>query len=219
MKVNFGRNFKRGTYVMAIIQGIIIGIAAVAVVGFIIVGANGKLGSEPKKTEIPTAGPAASDKEESVETQGIPLKLFARQHGMFSSAESAATFMAADPSLASAAILEGTGENEGKYYIWSSIGLSDAEIMDSDSEDTFRKEVTANVGSCEAVGANLLRDSLVADTVAKIKNLETENEDEKVTVFNKQLTAITAFTDDIRVVRLHLLAHYASKKDCVTIKF
>ncbi len=65
MKVKFGRNFKKGTYVMAIIQGIIIGIAAVAVVGFIIVGANGKLGNEPKKTEIPTAGPAASEDEES----------------------------------------------------------------------------------------------------------------------------------------------------------
>ncbi len=91
--------------------------------------------------------------------------------------------------------------------------------MDSDSEETFRKEVTANVGSCEAVEAKLLRDSLVADTVAKIKILETENEGETVTVFNEQLTAITAFTDDIRVVRLHLLAHYASKKDCVTISF
>lgn len=206
---------------MAIVQGIIIGIAAVAVVGFIIVGANGKLGTEPKKTEIPTAGPAAAakDDEESVETTVLPLKLYARQHGMFSSSESAATFMAADPSLASAAIFEGNGDYEGKYYIWSSIGLSDAEISDSDSEDTFRKEVTANVGSCEVVDAKLLRDSLVADTVAKIKILETVNEGEKVSVFNEQLTAITAFTADVRVVRLHLLAHYASKKDCVTIKF
>ena len=205
---------------MAIIQGIIIGIAAVAVVGFIIVGANGKLGTEPKEKEIPTAGPAATEDDgKSVETQVIPLKLFARQHGVFSSTESAETFLAADPSLASAAIFQGTGDSEGKYYIWSSIGLTDMEIMDSDSEETFRKEVTANVGSCEAVDAKLLRDSLVADTVAKIKILETENEGETVTVFNKQLTAITAFTDDIRVVRLHLLAHYASKKDCVTIAF
>ena len=123
-------------------------------------------------------------------------------------------FQAADPSLASAAIIQGDGDSEGKYYIWSSIGLSDVEIMDSDSEETFRKEVTAHVGSCEAVGAKLLRDSLVADTVAKIKILETENEGETVSVFNEQLTAITAFTDDIRVVRLHLLAHYASKQDC-----
>ena len=206
---------------MAIVQGIIIGIAAVAVVGFIIVGANGKLGIEPKKTEIPTAGPAAAAKDDeiSVETTGIPLKLYARQHGMFSSSESAATFMAADPSLASAAIFEGNGDYEGKYYIWSSIGLSDAEIADSDSEDTFRKEVTANVGSCEVVDAKLLRDSIVADTVAKIKILETVKEGEKVSVFNEQLTAITAFTDDVRVVRLHLLAQYARQKDCVTIKF
>ena len=90
--MNFGRNFKKGTYVMAIIQGIIIGIAAVAVVGFIIVGANGKLATEPKKKEIPTTGPAASEDEKPVDTQFVPLKLFARQHGVFSSAESAATF-------------------------------------------------------------------------------------------------------------------------------
>jgi hypothetical protein len=217
--MNFGRNFKKGTYVMAIIQGIIIGIAAVAVVGFIIVGANEKLGSEPKKTEIPTTGPAASKDEKPVDSQFVPLKLFARQHGVFSSAESAATFQAADPSLASAAIIQGDGDSKGKYYIWSSLGLSDAEIMDGDSEETFRKEVTAHVGSCQAVGAKLLRDSLVADTVAKIKVLETENEGEKVSVFNEQLTAITAFTDDIRVVRLHLLAHYASKQDCLKIDF
>jgi hypothetical protein len=49
--------------------------------------------------------------------------------------------------------------------------------------------------------------------------LETEGEGEKVSVFNEQLTAITAFTDDIRVVRLHLLAHYASKQDCLKIDF
>ncbi len=204
---------------MAIIQGVIIGIAAVAVVGFIIVGANEKLGNEPKKTEIPTTGPAASEGEKPVESEVVPLKLFARQHGVFSSAESAATFQAADPSLASAAIIPGDGDSKGKYYIWSSIGLSDAEIMDSDSEETFRKEVSVNIGSCEAVGAKLLRDSLVADTVAKIKILEAENTGETVKVFNEQLTAITAFTDDIRVVRLHLLAHYASKKDCVKIDF
>ncbi len=204
---------------MAIIQGIIIGIAAVAVVGFIIVGANEKIGSEPKKSEIPTTGPAASEDGKAPEAEVIPVNLFARQHGVFSSLESAATFLAADPSLATAAIIQGNGQYEGKYYIWSSIGLSDAEIMDSDSSETFRKEVTANVSSCEAVNAKLLRDSLVADTVAKIKTLESENEGETASVFNKQLTAVTAFTDDVRVVRLHLLAHYASKDDCVKIDF
>ena len=60
MKMKFGRNFKKGTYVMAIIQGIIIGIAAVAVVGFIIVGAHDQLGNEPTNTDIPTTGPAAT---------------------------------------------------------------------------------------------------------------------------------------------------------------
>ena len=84
--------------------------------------------------------------EKPVDAQVVPLKLFARQHGVFSSSESAATFQAADPSLASAAIIQGDGDSKGKYYIWSSIGLSDAEIMDSDSEETFRKEVTAHVG-------------------------------------------------------------------------
>ena len=198
---------------MAIIQGVIIGIAAVAVVGFIIVSANGQLGNDQKEPEIPTAGPAPENKEEPIETAVAPLQLFARQHGVFSSSESAATFLAADSSLSSAAIFQ-IGD---KYFIWSSMGLTETEIMDSESDDTFRKAITATVGTCEAVDAKVLRDSLVADTVAKIKISEGETEDEKVKVFNEQLNAITSFTNDIRVVRLHLLKHFSSKGDCIKI--
>ncbi|MFC5603960.1 hypothetical protein [Sporosarcina koreensis] len=222
--MNFKKKYSKVTVAMAMLHGVIIGIAAVAIVGFMIIGTNGQ-GKEkaseqetvvtdpPASTETtPTSGPAVSMEE-------APLKLFAKQHGVFSTVQSAREFMAQDASLAKADILE----IGGQFYVWSAVGIQESEIEVSEYEGTFRKPFFADASSCSAVGAGKLRGSLSENELSKIKTLTTiaegEDDDENIANFRKNIAAITAFTSDLRIVRLKLLANYTHKDGCVKINF
>lgn len=214
--MKFSKRYTKKTVFMAMVHGVIIGVAAIAIIGFIILGANGKKVGEKPTPEVPATGPPANEEGAGPqESQDGSLKLIARQHGAFSSSASAATFMEADPSLTTAAIIQVAEQ----YYVWSAVGLTEAEIMDSDSEDTFRKEFSVTSAACDVAGAEKLGDVLLIEDIAKIKSLESEKDNEKAAEFTRDVVAITSFTNDLRVIRLHLLSHYSTKKDCVKISF
>lgn len=201
---------------MAMIHGVIIGVVAIAIIGFIVLGSNGKKVEEKTAPEVPATGPPATEADgKSKELIDGSVKLYARQHGAFSNSESAATFIDGDPSITSAAIIKVAEQ----YYVWSAVGLTEAEIMDSDSGDTFRKEFSATSTACDIAGAEKLGDILLIEDVAKIKSLESEKDNEKAAEFTRDVVALTSFSSDLRVIRLHLLSHYTTKKDCVEISF
>jgi len=222
--MNFRKKYTKVTVAMAMLHGVLIGIAAVALVGFIIVGTNGKgkekaieqetVASDPHTSSetTPTSGPAISVDE-------APLKLFAKQHGVFSSVQSAKDFIAQDVSLAKAAILQ----IGGQFFVWSEVGIQEDEIEVSEYEMTFRKPFFVDASSCSNVGAGKLRGALAETELSKIKVLtsvaEGEADDEKIADFRKNLIAVTAFTSDLRIIRLQLLSHYSHKDGCVKINF
>lgn len=205
------------------LHGVIIGIAAVALVGFIIVGTTSKgkeqtvekeVTERPQKEEdatTPTSGPNVS--------VGDPLKLFAKQHGVFSSEASASEFIALDEKLAKASVIDVGGQ----FYVWSEIGLDESELEVSEAEGTFRKPFFAETSACSSVGAGKLRKALSETELSQIKILssssEEDKEDESIADFRKNLVAVTAFSSDLRIVRLKLLSHYTHKNGCVKIKF
>ena len=222
--MNFRKKYSKVTVAMAMLHGVLIGIAAVAIVGFIIVGTNGKgkeKATEQKTVETeptasnettPASGPAISADE-------APLKLFAKQHGVFTTAQSAREFASQDASLAKAAVLE----IGGQFYVWSAVGIQEDEIEVSDSEMTFRKPFFADTSSCSADGAGKLKSALAETELSKIKVLttvsEAEADDEKLADFRKNIIGVTTFTSDLRIIRLHLLNHYSHKDGCVKINF
>ncbi|MCM3710766.1 hypothetical protein [Sporosarcina luteola] len=222
--MNFKKKYSKVTVAMAMLHGVIIGIAAVAIVGFIIVGTNGQGKEKAGEKEVlvtdppasgettPTSGPAISPEE-------APLQLFAKQHGVFSSVQSAQEFVAQDVSLAKAAVLE----IGGQFYVWSAVGMQEEEIDVSEYEMTFKKPFFADISSCSSVGAGKLRSALSETEFSKIKVLTTvaegEADDEKIADFRKNLLALTVFTSDLRIVRLHLLSQYSHKNGCVKINF
>ena len=223
--MNFKKKYSKVTVAAAMLHGVLIGIAAVAIVGFIIVGTSG-IGKE-KATEqntvatdpptegsitTPTSGPAIS-------TDDAPLKLFAKQHGVFTTAQSAQEFISQDVSLAKAATLE----IGGQFYVWSAVGVKEDEIEVSEYEMTFRKPFFAETSSCTSDGAGKLRSALSETELSKIKTLtsvgEEEADDEKLAEFRKNILGVTTFTSDLRVIRLHLLSHYSHKGGCAKISF
>ena len=213
--MKFGKRYSNITVFMAMLHGVVIGIAAIAVIGFVLASAEGKRAIDRIEEEIPAAGPKAADSEKAPVDTVESFELFARQHGAFTTSASAATFMAADPSLATAAIIQSSGQ----YYVWSAVGLTEAEILDSEQAETYKKAFTANTSACEGIGAEKFKDILKADNVEKIKNSVAQGNDDKANEFNRQIAAIMAFTDDLRVIRLHLLSQYSYAQDCVKISF
>ncbi len=200
---------------MAMLHGVIIGIAAIAVIGLVLVSGNDKALVKSPNEEIPASGPKSTTEEKEPSEMIDPLTLYAKQHGVFTTSASAATFMSAEPSLATAAIIQAGGQ----YYVWSAVGMTESEITTTTQDDAFTKEFAVSTSGCEVIGAEIFREVLQSDTIEKIKLSVGQENDEKAQGFNKQITAITAFTDDLSVIRLHLLSQYTYSQDCAKISF
>ena len=152
----------------------------------------------------------------SVPAPAGSIELFARQYGVFTVPRVSCTFCFGEPITCSCAVIK---EGE-QYFVWTAIGLSEAEIIDSDSEESFKKRFFVNTAACAAVGAGKLESVLSTNDITKIKTSTGEKGMEKPrTEFEKNITAITTFTNDIRVIRAHLLSHYSLKKECIKFTF
>ncbi|WP_203246789.1 hypothetical protein [Sporosarcina beigongshangi] len=216
--MKFGKRYSKAAFFKAMLHGVAIGVAAVVVVGLALFVVKGKEEPSANSEEVPTVGPPPVEAQAESATDKV-LPLFAKQHGAFSTAEAATLFIAEDPSLAKAAVIH-AGDN---YFVWSAVGLTTDEIETSEYEGTYRKAFSANTSSCGAVGAGKLNDVLAATEIDQIKNLAEKQDGvntlENETEFNKNMTVMTAFTKDMRVVRLQLLAHYSSTNSCVKFAF
>ncbi|KAA0965353.1 hypothetical protein FQ087_03325 [Sporosarcina sp. ANT_H38] len=215
--MKFGKRYSKITVFMAMLHGVLIGVAAVAVIGLILGGTTGKDEGNISGKELPASGPAPV--ENSAKPDEEPLALFAKQHGAFSSSESATLFIAEDPTLSKAAVIK----VDDKFLVWTAVGLLESEIDASSTEGTYRKAFMADTLSCGAIGAGKLREVLSQTEMSKINYLE-ENQkeakvDEKSKAFYKNVAAITTFTKDIRIVRLLLLSHYSHTESCVKVAF
>lgn len=216
--MKFGKRYSKATVFMAMLHGVAIGIAAVVFIGLVLFMTKGKEEPSASGQEVPTTGPAPIETSATT-TVEKPLPLFAKQHGAFSTAEAATLFIAEDPSLAKAAVIH-AGDN---YFVWSAVGVTPEEIEISDYEGTYRKAFSANTSACGAVGAGKLREVLAETEIGQIKNLTAQQKDlkdvEGMQEFYKNMTAMTAFTTDMRIIRLRLLAHYSSTNNCVKFAF
>jgi hypothetical protein len=214
--MKFGKRYSKVTVFMAMLHGVLIGVAAVAVIGLLLAGTKGK-DDAPTDKEVSTSGPAPV--ENSAQPTEKPLQLFAKQYGAFSSVESATSFIGENPSLSKAAVIQ----SNDKYLVWTAVGLTEAEIVPSESEGSFRKAFVADTSACGAIGAGKLRQVLTETDMAKIKNLDEGKgegkEEEKTKEFYKDIATITAFTKDLQIMRLHLISDYSNTGKCVKISF
>lgn len=221
--MNFKKKYSKMTVLAAMIHGVIIGIAAVAIVGFIIVGTSGKGKEQVVQKEVVTKPENEEDEKKPVSGEAVPsgdpMKMFAKQHGVFSSATAAKEFIAADTTLAKAAVIEA----DGQFFVWSAVALAEDELIVSEAEGTFRKPFFAETSACSAAGAGKLRKALSETELSQIKILTTsgegESEEEGLADFRKKLVAVTAFTSDLQVIRLLLLSDYTHKDGCAKISF
>ncbi|WP_248509061.1 hypothetical protein [Sporosarcina sp. NCCP-2222] len=218
--MNFRRKYSKITVLMAVLHGVVIGVAAVAIVGFILVGTGDKVKDKKAAVkEVPASGPPAVEAPADNPVPGASLQLYAKQHGVFSTDQSASAFIAGRPDLSDASVVKA----QDQYFVWSAIGLTEQEIDADAAQETYRKPFTVEAAACSASGAGKLKEILAETDIAKIKDLAASSSSDPSggigPEFAKQITAVTAFTSDLQVIRVYLLSHYSIKDGCAKISF
>ncbi|WP_301108356.1 hypothetical protein [Sporosarcina sp.] len=211
--MNFRRSYSKFTVIRAMIQGVGIGLVAILVIGLTIFSTGGKEAT-PDKT-VTTSGPSKDSAEETKAADGDAITMFVKQHGVFSSKESATDFAAANPSLANTSIVQVNDQ----FYIWGAVWLTESQVVLKEGEDAFKKKIQLAPGTCKSADIKQVEKALLADDLSKIDLSKEGKEAKKESDLEKKITAISAFTKDSSIARLHVLAHYTSQDSCFKIQF
>ncbi|WJY28177.1 hypothetical protein [Sporosarcina trichiuri] len=221
--MNFKKKYSKLTIMLALGQGVLLGIIAVAVVGFILMKTDAPDAAATPEPNVPANGPAAADpkleaKAGEVPALGAPVAMYARQHGVFSSKGSAAAFIA-DSQVPAAAVVR----SDSQYFVWSALGPTEQDADPAGSEGAFRKSLSVTPLACTGGGGELVQAVLKAGKVSEIQDLvnvrKQSAEGGKKDPLAEKLAAITAFTGDLNIIRMHVIAHFAESGDCVKLQF
>lgn len=224
--MNFKKRYSKLTIMLALGQGVLLGIIAVAVVGFILMKTEKPDAAATADPDVPASGPAATDKGASAGSEsdeekpalGAAVTMYALQHGVFSSKESAASFVTEEQVPAAAVV-----KADSQFYVWSALGLTEQDADPTRAEGAFRKTVSVTPLACKGGEGQLVQAVLQAKKISDIQDLISQRKQSadsgKKDPFVEQMTAITAFTDDLNIIRMHVVAYYAEKGDCVKLQF
>lgn len=205
---------------MAGLQGLVIGVVGVLLFGLFLNMANDRKvegeAKEDEKVEKPTTENGKETGGEKVETSTEPSLTFkAKQYGMFSTKESAISFMAVEPSLERAGIVQA----EGQFYIWSDLFVSETAAVSTEALPSFIKNFYVSTSSCENPKVINMMTLLAEENLSKnffdsIASKENYPDDLATIV-----QAVTTFSDSPSVIRLHVFTHYLEQNDCVKLNF
>ncbi|MFJ8063140.1 hypothetical protein ACIQYS_00705 [Psychrobacillus sp. NPDC096426] len=208
------RRNPRKKIILAGIQGLVIGVVGVLLFGFILNLANDKKVEVAKEEDTTPVAEQSKDNTIEVAADGA-LSFHVKQYGMFSSKESAISFMATQPSLEKAGIVQ----VENQFFVWSNLFLNDVPITQTEALPSFTKNLYVSTSGCENPKVkkiiNLLQEDNISknffDSIAKKEDYP----DDLMTI----VQAISMFSDVSSVMRLHVFTHYLEQNSCVKLNF
>lgn len=213
--MKFGKKYSNMTVIMAMIQGIVIGVLGIIVTGVILLGTEGSEPVPEEGAEIPTAGPSEVEQGQNKrEKVAEGLVLYAKQSGVFTSSEAAETFLKADSSLSTATVIE----VDDQHFIWSAIHQEASRIELLLDRSSFKKAFTIERKSCSTIPMDVVWKIFQAKDKGEIKEFTSEGVGGEEKKFQEKMLAILAFTEDDALIKLHLL-QYADQEGCVKISF
>jgi len=137
---------------------------------------------------------------------------YAIQHGVYTTEDSAKSFMATYPLLNKALVVE----VDNSFYVWS--GLASAKRELSVEPTAFMKPMQIVSAGCEQ--------SEIADIPNLLQNEQALNlkfdEQEKSEIpaqWNTVMTGLAPLSKDVEVLRLHSFAHFYEKESCLQVRF
>ncbi len=159
---------------------------------------------------IPVQSSANSDGNDPSKQQ-----FFANQHGVFSTFDGATEFVAGYSSLTTSAIVE----VDGNFYVWSSVSPTKEGVTITVNPTSFAKSFYYTGASCSESSLKSLPELLKSDDRSKFYFEDGKIPDDLPEDWKSVTQALSTFSDDLDVVRLHILSHYFSKNDCMKITF
>ena len=159
--------------------------------------------------------PVQSSTEAGVIEDDSSVGFFANQYGVFTSKESAQDFISEYPTLNTSA----TVEVDGKFYVWSSISPIREELILSDNPTSFAKSFKLSSAACTEESLKGLPTILESNDPSKFYFQDGSVPDNIPEDWQSITSALSSFSQDLGMARLHLVTHYVEKNDCMKIEF
>ena len=212
--MRFTKSFSRFSYTLAILHGFFIGAVSIGIFAILI---QWQDITASEKAEPTTETP---DKSEQITVDApadaaTPTQFFAKQHGVFTTADGATTLLQSSPAMKSATIIIA----DSKYHVWSAASVVESEVKILGSTDSFVKPFRINSASCTEKAMKNLPVFLANTDPAKFNFESTGNKDAIPKDWDANITAISTLSKDVNVIRVQLLSHYFAQNDCLKIEF
>lgn len=159
--------------------------------------------------------PEATEKEK-VETNAAPqqvVRFYASQHGAFTTFDSASAFLAQNPTLNKAAVIQVADT----FYVWSKVTL--AKMTEKTVPTSFSKSFQFSSNGCSK--SAIADIPLFLQDENKLKNnfQATSADNQLPEEWTSFIKGIAGLSNDVNVLRLHALAQFYGENDCLKIQF
>lgn len=222
MRMKFPNAIGRRELKNAAVIGSIAGVAGVLFF-ILLLSSMGSSTKQPQQQQQASSGeggeeiiPVQSSNESSEVIEGnSSAEFFANQYGVFTSKESASDFISEYPVLNTSA----TVEVDGKFYVWSAITPIREELILSDNPTSFAKSFKFSTAACTEETLKGLPAVLESNDPSKFYFQDGNVPDNIPQDWQSITSALSSFSQDLGITRLHLVAHYYEQNDCMKIEF
>ena len=211
--MRFTKSFSKFSYTLAILHGFFIGAVSIGIFAILI---QWQDISKDDKTETSDAAPKTQEEitVDAPADAGTSTKFFAKQHGVFTTAEGATALLQSSPAMKSAAIIIA----DSKYHVWSAASIAESEVKILGSTDSFVKPFQINSAACTEQAMKNLPVYLANPDPAKFNFESTGNKEAIPKDWTPNIAAISTLSKDLNVIRVQLLSHYFAQNDCLKIE-
>ncbi|QCR33033.1 hypothetical protein [Lysinibacillus sp. SGAir0095] len=158
---------------------------------------------------------SSNDGTNEVVEDSSSVEFYANQYGVFTSEESALDFISENPVLNTSA----TVEVDGKYHVWSAVTPIREELILSEDPTSFAKTFKLSASACTEETLKGLPTVLENNDPSKFYFQDGNVPDNIPQDWQAITSALSSFSQDLGTARLHLIAHYFEKNDCMKIEF
>lgn len=209
-------NNTRKKIILAGVQGLVIGVVGVLLFGLVLNLANDKKAeSENAESPIPTEVEEKEKIEVTGNAEAKSLPFQAKQYGMFTTKESAMAFIGTQPFLQKASIFQ----VDNQFFIWSNLYVANIPAQEAEVLPTFIKSLYVSASSCEDPKVKKVMELMQQEDLSKKVFDSIAKKEEYPADLMEIVQAISAFSDDSSIMRLHVFSHYFATNDCLKLNF
>ena len=208
--MRISRSFSKFSYTLALLHGFLIGAVSIGLFALLIQWQDIRKVDTPELVTPEEVTPVVAPTEDKT-----VYPFFAKQYGVFSTADAATELLKTNPALGSSAVIL-AGD---KYYVWSAVSVVEAEVKNAESKDSFVKPFQLSASGCSEEQLKNIPLLLSETDRAKFYFDGVEASVKIPEDWKSNIAAISTLSKEINVVRAQLLSHYGTQNECLKIEF